>query len=282
MRPLVEPTSLDELAEQVQQIEDRRSPLHGTLLPQVASGWDELDQTLDGGLPRGVVQEWFSPHAPPLCIVGHLAWRALRHEPAGWVMWIGRSVWAYPPALRGEGESCHLPFAICHLSLAQDARLAAARWQMANDKSQMTNSLFARAAWIDPATSDDRLWAIDQAVRCPAVTAVIADGAGLNMAATRRLQLAAGAGNALVMLLRPESERADLSAAAMRWLVSPSRSPNRNPRWNVELLRHKGHRLQGTQRSWLVETDRAEGLVHLPASLRDRPGEAGAQTRRIA
>jgi hypothetical protein len=84
-----------------------------------------------------------------------------------------------------------------------------------------------------------RLWAIDLALRCPGVDVVVADASGLDMAATRRLQLSAEAGGALGLLARPEEELTELSAAATRWLVREQPSPGSNPRWQIQLLRCK-------------------------------------------
>jgi protein ImuA len=115
---------------------------------------------------------------------------------------------------------------------------------------------------------------------CPAIAAVVADGSGLPMAATRRLQLAARASDALVMLARPQRDRGVISAAAMRWVVTPALSPGTNPRWIIELARAKGQSLTATATRWIVEKNREEGLVHLPAALCDRPAQATPAPRR--
>jgi len=53
---------------------------------------------------------------------------------------------------------------------------------------------------------------------------VVADGRGLTMAMTRRLQLAAESGHALALLARDPRDRSQLSAAATRWTVTPVRA----------------------------------------------------------
>jgi protein ImuA len=130
------------------------------------------------------------------------------------------------------------------------------------------------------------LWAIESAARCPAVAAVIADGSGLVMAHTRRLQLAAEAGSALLLLARPPRELDRLSAAATRWLVSCAPSTSKAPTWNVQLLRCKGLQLgsevlrhdDGCERRWTMEWNRAQGGVAIHASLVGRSAPA-AQPR---
>jgi len=92
------------------------------------------------------------------------------------------------------------------------------------------------------------LWAIEEAVACRAVAAVIAelpeDAKTLDFTASRRLSLRAAAGGASVLLLRYGGNRA-ASAARLRWHVAPAPSaappfdasaPGR-PRWRATLER---------------------------------------------
>jgi hypothetical protein len=55
--------------------------------------------------------------------------------------------------------------------------------------------LLDRSVFVDPATPAERVWAIELALRCAGVAAVIADGTALSMAESRRLQLAATSTN---------------------------------------------------------------------------------------
>jgi len=234
---------------------------------RVPTGWPGVDELFGspiprptlpssprGGLPRGVLQEWFGvedpggerpPAAgraprrrwwlPPVGLFVHLVGQALhgpalRHGPAdrspradrtdagARALWIGRVVWPYPHALLRDGE----------------------------------DALLARSIFVDPPDDASRLWAIELGLRCPGVTAVVADGRGLTMAQSRRLQLAAraergrdrgGGGGVpgpgpLVLLARPACERRELSVATLRWLVRSARSPG-GPRFELELLRAK-------------------------------------------
>ncbi len=95
-------------------------------------------------------------------------------------------------------------------------------------------------------TATDLLWAIEEAIACRAVAAVIAEVAHetkvLDFTASRRLTLRATAGGASVFLLRYGEER-EASAARLRWRVEPAlsgetmfdaRAPS-HPRWRVEL-----------------------------------------------
>jgi hypothetical protein len=203
--------------------------------------------------PKGV-HEWFGAAdaarrwAPPLGILLHLALRSLEGSPAGCVVWIGRRCWPYPQVLNRAG--------------------------------------LRRSIFIDPPDGASRLWAIDLAARCPGVAAVVADGSALDMAATRRLQLAAEAGSALVLCARPPNELDRLSAAATRWLVRCAPSTDKAPRWIVELLRCKGVQPE-SEVLRTVEWKGAQSGVVVHAALVDRPDpaerpQADARTRRSA
>ncbi len=247
----------------------------------VPTGWPGADVRLGGGLARGAVHEWFvvaeqTPVAgaggrpvgaerwtAPLCIFAHLAWQAVEWEQTkhSRVLWIGRRCWPYPRVLMAAGRH---------------ARLVS------------SHHLLQASLFLNPPDRSARLWAIDLALRSPAVALVIADGSGLDMASTRRLQLAAeaglrGGGGGIALFARPPHEQRQLSAASTRWRggrdggqetgdrrqgteigdrrsernvealrsLSPVPcllSPVSSPRWRVELLRCKGGNLDALSR----------------------------------
>lgn len=84
-------------------------------------------------------------------------------------------------------------------------------------------------------TITELLWAIEEAVACRAVAAVVADIAGhhktLDFTASRRLSLRAQAAGGSVFLVRYGRER-EASAARLRWRVlpAPSAAPPFDPR----------------------------------------------------
>jgi protein ImuA len=112
----------------------------------------------------------------------------------------------------------------------------------------------------------DVLWALEEVLRCPGVGAVLAEvgsGAGaLDLAASRRLQLAAESGGVTGLLLRlgGAPERRPASAAVTRWQVDPAPSLPETDRlgaaepgigavrWKLRLLRCRG----GRPGSWLA------------------------------
>jgi hypothetical protein len=74
---------------------------------------------------------------------------------------------------------------------------------------------------VRPTTLADRLWAVDQALRSPAIAAVIAEIEQLDDRAARRLQLAAESGGGLGLLVRNIRQRHQPSWAEIQWLVRP-------------------------------------------------------------
>jgi len=100
----------------------------------------------------------------------------------------------------------------------------------------------------------DGLWAMEEALRCPAVAGALLETSALDLTAARRLQLAAETGGAIGLLLRPDAEEAGPSVALTRWrlnaLPSAGGTTHRlgDPRWNLELQRCRG----GSPREWAV------------------------------
>lgn len=214
------------------------------------TGWPVVDQTLHGGLLRGAIHEWFgvaqtTPRQAdaPLSILSHLAWQAIQAKPSSGqaAIWIGQRCWPHVSAL-----------------VRQDNR-----------------ALLERSLFVQVPDDAARLWAIDLVLRSSAVAIVIADGRRLDMAASRRLQLAAEAGGSLALLARPPHELSMLSAAATRWRVLMARTSHTNPRWMIQLLRCKGMQPSAEAgRGWDLEWRGAQGIVNLSADVVDRSGEA--------
>jgi protein ImuA len=159
-------------------------------------------------------------------------------------------------------------------------------WILAKAGLRLDQCLF-----VDPRTEGERLWAIDQTLRCQGVSAVIADASGLDMGASRRLQLAAEAGGVLGLLIRPPPELKSLSAAATRWVITPHAAIGKM-QWKVELRRCKAGALwaaasNGT-REWMlewtegwkagrVEAARETGGMRLAADVASGPGAPAAR-----
>lgn len=190
------------------------------------------------GLERGAIHEWFADSCPAALFAGAAA--AAVADRAGAVLWVGRACWPYPV------------------------------W--------LTPGLLGRSVFVDPACDAERVWAIDQALRCRGVSCVVADGTRMDMGVSRRLQLAAARGGVLGLLNRPPGELARLSAARTRWRVTPAPKPDARfhpaPRWTIELLRCKGLRPETDARRWVVQLAHDTCHVALVPDAADR----GVQT----
>lgn len=108
-------------------------------------------------------------------------------------------------------------------------------------------SLAIRARLIgDASTSTDRRWCVEQAIRTPAIDAVVADARDFSLLDTRRLQIAmavrgeAGHPSITVLLVRPTSDRRCRSAATTRWIVATDGDVDAfgsSPSWRLRLVR---------------------------------------------
>jgi protein ImuA len=266
-RPVASPQVLERLREQLAAL-SRRKPIAAA----VETGWMPVDRLLpDGGLARGAVHEWIgtdeppTPAAsnsrtyrgknwtPPLALFIYLVERAQCVEnkppPLSRTIWIGPAVWPYPPALWGDSG---------------------------------TTPLFTdRVLFVRAVTPAQRVWAAELVLRSRTATAAIVDGAGFDLTATRRLQLAAENGAALCLLARPPWEVDCPSAAATRWLVRSSPSPKYTQRWTVELLRCKGVRLSAEAPPlWTVERHHATRHVLVVPNVVQRSDPAQAAERK--
>jgi protein ImuA len=135
----------------------------------------------------------------------------------------------------------------------------------------------------------DLLWAMEEALHCRAVGAVIGElrHQSVDAVALRRLSLAAAANGALTFLLR-SSPTQESSTAATRWIVSAAPSQPRYgpgaPRFEAQLVRNR----RGPLGSWLLEWNEKDecfvlASTHpqpLAAAPVDRP--AGTFVRSVA
>ncbi|MEI6559768.1 MAG: hypothetical protein WCO00_15295 [Rhodospirillaceae bacterium] len=101
----------------------------------------------------------------------------------------------------------------------------------------------------------EALWAMEEALRCPRLAAVLGEVDVVDLVASRRLQLAAERGGVTGLLLRPPAPRPTASAATTRWRLAaatgaapplPGLGP---PRWRADLVRCRG----GRPGCWLLD-----------------------------
>jgi hypothetical protein len=171
------PVTLEQLARLCRDAEGGRGPR-----PAAApSGFAELDAQLPGGgWPVGAIAELMSdvPGIGELSLIVPVLSRLAR---AGrHIAWIAPPYLPYAPALAQRG----LPL--------------------------------ERVLLIQTGSLKESLWAMEQALRCPAVGAVLGWPAYIVDRNVRRLQLAAAAGGSLGILYRPPEAARESSPAALR------------------------------------------------------------------
>ncbi len=192
------------------------------------------------GLRGRTLHEWFGSDdghtardadwSPPLLPLIDIVRRGFLAGLISRILWIGRRVFPYP------------------ITLARH------------------DGILPASVFVDPPNAAARLWAIDLALRTQAPTAVIADGSGLTLAHTRRLQLAASAGRGIALLARPPTDIHTLSAATTRWRVEPRVSSRSCAGWKLTLLRNKDHPTLTDERGRPhVEWSDEKGCVPVPA-----------------
>jgi protein ImuA len=188
--------------------------------PGVATGWPELDALLaGGGWPCGAVTEILStgPGAGGLELLMPSLVRLGRE--GRWITFVAPPLLPYAPAL--------------------------ATWGVALE----------RLLVVKPGTAAGGLWAVEQALRSGACSAVLAWPAAIEPTALRRLQLAAEAGAALAIVFRAPEVAAESSPAALRLRVQPAADG-----WLVEVLKRRGGWRTGPVRL----RSRTVGLQPLP------------------
>jgi protein ImuA len=137
----------------------------------------------------------------------------------------------------------------------------------------------------------DALWAFEEALKCPALAAVLAElpeaGDAADLTATRRLLLAAQTGGGLGLLLRHRPSPLP-SAAMTRWQVAAALSqPDRfgglgGTRFDLSLQRNR----RGRCGRWITDWNHDERTfvpqalsLGMAAAARDRPDRAQPQLR---
>lgn len=129
--------------------------------------------------------------------------------------------------------------------------------------------------FIDLKRERDVLWAMEEALKCKGLAAVIGELGEINFTQTRRLQLAAEQSRVTGFVLRSDAKKLTATACVARWNISHLPSEMEDgmpgvgfPRWNVELLKVRN----GNPGSWKVEwsegrfkavTDTKEAVIRL-------------------
>ncbi len=187
-------------------------------------GIPTIDDTLGGGLGRGALHEIAAVReSETAAATGFALALAARHH--GSVLWIAED-----------------------LSLAENG----APYGPGLDEAGIAPE---RLVTVAAARSRDVLWAMEEALRCRAVGVAIGElrARDIDQVASRRLSLAAAAGDTLGLILRTAPDDAP-SAAATRWIIGASPSGIGPPRFAAHLVRNR----RGHLGAWIVEWNSVE------------------------
>lgn len=113
-----------------------------------------------------------------------------------------------------------------------------------------------RIIFIDADKNTDALWAIEEALKCDQVTAIVGVVPDLNFTESRRLQLAVESSRVTGLIHRCYPRQENTVACVSRWRIKPVASQANDdlpgvgfPRWEVNLSKVRN----GTPSTWLVE-----------------------------
>ncbi|RLK48832.1 cell division inhibitor SulA/protein ImuA [Alkalispirillum mobile] len=126
---------------------------------------------------------------------------------------------------------------------------------------------------VHPRNNQERLWAVEQALRSGTCSAVLAWPGQLDNAALRRLQLAAESGDAWGVLFRALQQAAQPSPAALRLTLDQNADGNR-----LDIFKCRG----GSRQQITLNLDRPVPLPSLDASDTDAtptPRQSGGKAR---
>lgn len=176
----------------------------------------------NGCFPRAAVHEFLSDTPEEASATsGFLAGMIGQLMPEnGICLWLGLKRQVFPPALSAFGVS---PDRVLFIDLTKDA---------------------------------DLLWAVEEALKCAAVSVVVGELRELGMTESRRLQLAVERSRVTGLLHRHRPKSLHALACASRWRISPLPSEPEDglpgvgfPRWQVDLLKVRN----GEPGSWQLE-----------------------------
>lgn len=235
MNRVADRTIIEQLQKQILNLQGHKQP---TGEDSRYLGLGDMEKAFpDGVFPRGVMHELISTSSEDAtCTSGFLSVILSKlMEPGGSCLWIStiprRSI--YPPALAAFGIQTE------------------------------------RILFVDTKRPKETLWAVEEALKCSSISAVVGELSELSFNDSRRLQLTVESSQVtgFIHRFRPKSENA--VACVSRWKITalPSELPNAkpglgSPRWNINLLKVKN----GMPRSWQVEYSNT-GLEYLQPSI---------------
>ena len=186
-------------------------------------GLGPLEKVFPNGIfPTGAIHEMVCPTPEHAAATGGLIGGLLQSlmQQGGACLWVSVSRKLFPPALAAFGVIPH------------------------------------QVIFIDLDQEKDVLWAMEQALKCEGLAAVIAEVREISITQSRRLQLAVESSKVTGFLLRNDPQKIGANTCIARWQVTPLPSILEDglpgvgfPRWQVDLLRLRN----GNPGSWKLE-----------------------------
>lgn len=183
-----------------------------------------LEAFPNGCFPLGAVHEFLSPRPEDMAattgfIMGLLS--PLMNN-GGASVWVGSTCTVFPPGLR-------------HFGVQPD-----------------------RVIFLDLHNEKDILWALEEALKCGALSAVVGEMSNLSFTNSRRLQLAVEQSKVSGFVVRTNSTKVSTTACVSRWKITPLPGIHVDelpgigyPQWRVELLRVRNGRPGVWNVSWM-------------------------------
>lgn len=113
--------------------------------------------------------------------------------------------------------------------------------------------------FIDLEKEKDLLWAMEEALKCEGLAAVVGEIKEISFTASRRLQLAVEQSRVTGFLLRHHPRNLNTIACVSRWKITPLPGISEDgipgvgfPSWNVELLKIRNGRPGSWQLAWFA------------------------------
>lgn len=115
-----------------------------------------------------------------------------------------------------------------------------------------------RIVFIDLKKEKDVLWAVEEALKCDALSAVVGEIQDLKFIASRRLQLAVEQSRVTGLIMRPHQKKLESTACVSRWRITTLPSeiiddlPGLGfPQWRLELLRVRNGKPGAWDMRWI-------------------------------
>lgn len=115
-----------------------------------------------------------------------------------------------------------------------------------------------RFVFVDVKKEKEILWAIDEAMKCSAVSAVVGEIPEISFTDSRRLQLATEQSQVTGFLLRTKIKQLNTTACVSRWKITSLPSDQIDdlpgvgfPKWKVDLLKIRNGRTGSWEMKWI-------------------------------